>query len=239
MFPQRPDHSRSAIYKGNRACPCRAFHTKPGAGQGNAQVQNGHRAGRKDQQEVQDHVHPVHDHTDPHGCACISRGSQHRPQQDGGSSEQHGKIYDQEIACRQIPDFRIHLHPYRNLSCTQHCHSRKHCTQDEGDQTSLCTGLPGPFRMSGTDLSGNKGQETDSNRRHDAADHPVHSTCGPHRGCRLRSECPYHCRVNILYSGLCQLLQHGRPGKGKHRSQHGTVKPASQPHRSHLRFPVS
>ena len=230
MLPQRPGHRKAAVDKSGGAGPCRSFHPESGAGNGRFPAQDGNRPGRENQQEIQHHIDPVHRQSDPHRRPGIPRGPKNRSEQNGSRPEQHRKINDQKVAGRQIPDGRIHLHPYGNAWGGKNRQKCQKGTEQQGHGAGLAACLPGVFRPAGPHLSGNESQKAHPDSGNDAADHPVDRARSADGGCRPGSQRAYHCRINILHSGLRQLFQHGRPGQCENAAQHGTVKSAFPPH---------
>ena len=111
MTPQCHRHIHAAKEECRRTGCRRADDPQPSAIQGDAvPVSCG-----IDQQQIQNHIDDVDPQIHPHGGFGISGRAQQRAEYDHRRPRQHRRVQDEEIPGCQVLNFRVHLHPHRDL----------------------------------------------------------------------------------------------------------------------------
>ena len=147
-------------------------HAPTGAPYGEVVTESRRGAGRRDQQEVENDVHNIHQCTDEHRCFGVSGGTDGSTHDDACRTEQHGCANDGKIDRRIFANLLCTAQPAgkEGADCQRDSHNSK--AQHQHQQHSLCRRRLCSTGILCTQCHGNAGGHAHTGCVHGIKGHP-------------------------------------------------------------------
>ena len=223
MPPEGPEEQDAPQHEAQGRGRGSPHHPQPRAPHGDAQAEKEELPPGENEEEIQDHIHQVHEDARRHGGAAVPRRAEERAGEGGRRPEDGGEIDDEEIAGGQRADGRFQLHPSGHLLRQGQGQGREQGPDEEHHQHRLGRGPPGPVNIPRASSLGDDGKEAHPHGPDGGADEPVDGGGGAHGGGGRRAQSAHHGSVHILHGGLHELFQHGGSRQAEYRAGEGEV----------------
>ena len=221
-----PQHCGNADASQGKCCGtgrCRTQNAPIGAPDDEFMTEQDNLPGGIDQQEIQNHIHQIHRHTDLHGRLGVTGGAEDRAENNAGRPGQHGHVENEEILGGLCADLTIHPHPHRNHTAERQGQGREENTHHQNRQHRLGNRALGLFPVPFAEGFGNVGQKADAQGGDGAVDQPVDGGSRTYGGGGAGAQASHHGGVDVLDRRLHQLLQHGGPRQTQDDGNHGGI----------------